>query len=196
MAPDHTGGVQVLFFETPAEWRAWLEEHHATETEVLVGFRRKASGLPTMTWSEAVDEALCFGWIDGVRRGVDETSYCNRFTPRKPRSTWSRVNIDKVARLTAEGRMRPAGMAAFEARTEERSGIYSHERPQALPPELEARLREHAAAWADWSARPPSYRRQASHWVASAKREETRERRLAQLIESCAAGRKVPPLSR
>ena len=104
------------FFETPEQWRAWLEEHHATETEVHVGFRRKASGLPTMTWSDAVDEALCFGWIDGVRRGIDEISYYNRFTPRRTRSTWSRVNIDKVARLTAEGRMRPAGVAAFEAR--------------------------------------------------------------------------------
>jgi uncharacterized protein YdeI (YjbR/CyaY-like superfamily) len=193
MAEDHTGGVEVHFFETPAGWRAWLEANHASETEVYVGFRRKASGLPTMSWSEAVDEALCFGWIDGVRRGVDETSYCNRFTPRKKGSTWSNVNVEKVARLTAEGRMRPPGVAAFEAR--ERVGVYSHEAPQALSPEYEARLRADAAAWADWSSRPPSYRRQAAHWVASAKREETRERRLAQLIESCAAGVKVPPLS-
>jgi uncharacterized protein YdeI (YjbR/CyaY-like superfamily) len=185
--------VQVLFFETPEQWRAWLEEHHEAETQVYVGFRLKASGLPTMTWSEAVDEALCFGWIDGVRRSVDETSYCNRFTPRRKGSTWSRVNVDKVARLTEQGRMRPAGVSAFEAR--ERVGVYSHEQPQPLPPEYEARLRADATAWEDWSSRPPSYRRQAAHWVASAKREETRERRLAQLIESCAAGRKVPPLS-
>jgi uncharacterized protein YdeI (YjbR/CyaY-like superfamily) len=188
--------VEVHFFETPEQWRAWLEEHHTTETEVHVGFRRKATGLPTMTWSDAVDEALCFGWIDGVRRGIDEISYYNRFTPRRKRSTWSRVNIDKVARLTAEGRMRPAGVAAFEARTEANTGVYSHERPQALSPEHEARLRAETAAWEDWSSRPPSYRRQAAHWVASAKREETRERRLAQLIEACAAGRPVPPLSR
>jgi len=185
----------VHFFETPDQWRAWLEEHHERATEVEVGFRRKASGLPTMTWSEAVDEALCFGWIDGVRRGIDETSYRIRFTPRKKGSVWSRVNVDNVARLTEAGRMRPAGVAAFEARTAERSGVYSHERPQALAPEYEARLRANAAAWEDWSSRPPSYRRQAAHWVASAKREETRERRLAQLIESCAAGRRVPPLS-
>lgn len=187
--------MEARFFETPAEWRAWLEANHATETEVEVGFRRKASGLPSMTWSESVDEALCFGWIDGVRRGIDETSYRIRFTPRKKGSIWSKVNVEKVAQLTAAGRMRPPGLAAFEARTEARSGIYSHERPQTLPPEYEARLRANAAAWDDWSARPKTYRRQAAHWVASAKREETRERRLAQLIESCAAGRKVPPLS-
>jgi len=183
----------VRFFETPAEWRGWLEANHDREREVYVGFRRKASGLPTMTWSEAVDEALCFGWIDGVRRGVDETSYCNRFTPRTARSTWSRINVDKVARLTEEGRMMPAGIAAFEAR--ERVGVYSHERPQEMPPGYEERLRADAAAWEDWCSRPPSYRRQASHWVASAKREATRERRLAELIESCAEGRKVRPLS-
>ena len=188
--------MEVHFFETPAEWRAWLEEHHASETEALVGFRRKATGLPTMTWSDAVDEALCFGWIDGVRRGIDETSYYNRFTPRRKRSTWSRINMEKVVRLTKEGRMRPAGIAAFEARTDTNIGIYSHERPQTLPPEYEARLRADAAAWEHWSSRSPSYRRQAAHWVASAKREETRERRLAQLIESCAAGRPVPPLRR
>jgi uncharacterized protein YdeI (YjbR/CyaY-like superfamily) len=194
MAADHTGGVEVHFFETPEQWRAWLEEHHDSETEVEVGFRRKASGLPSMTWSESVDEALCFGWIDGVRRGIDETSYRIRFTPRKKGSIWSKVNVENVARLTEQGRMRPAGLAAFEAR--KKVGVYSHERPQALPPEYEARLRANAAAWEDWSARAPSYRRQAAHWVASAKREETRERRLAQLIESCAAGRKVAPLSR
>jgi uncharacterized protein YdeI (YjbR/CyaY-like superfamily) len=194
MAADHTGGVEVHFFETPAEWRAWLEAHHGSETEVFVGFRRKASGLPTMTWSEAVDEALCFGWIDGVRRGVDGTSYCNRFTPRRRGSTWSRVNVGKVEALTAQGKMRPPGIAAFEAR--ERVGVYSHEAPQALSPVYEARLRADAAAWEDWSSRAPSYRRQAAHWVASAKREATRERRLAQLIEASGEGRKVGPLSR
>jgi uncharacterized protein YdeI (YjbR/CyaY-like superfamily) len=193
MGEDHTGVVEVLFFETPAQWRAWLEEHHDRAEEVEIGFRRRASGLPSITWAEAVEEALCFGWIDGVRRGIDETSYRIRFTPRKRRSIWSKVNVENVARLTEEGRMRPAGIAAFEAR--ERVGVYSHEGPQALPPEYEDRLRADEAAWADWSSRPPSYRRQASHWVASAKREATRERRLVQLIESCAAGRKVPPLS-
>ncbi len=186
-------GVEVHFFETPEEWRAWLEEHHATETEVLVGFRRKATGLPTMTWSDAVDEALCFGWIDGVRRGIDETSYCNRFTPRKPRSNWSLINIAKVEELERQGRMTPAGRAAFERRSEARTGVYSFEgdRAEELPPEyaLEGAAAEYFAA------APPGYRRAAVHWVTSAKREETRLRRLAQLAECSREGRKVPPLS-
>ena len=188
--------MEAHFFETPEAWRAWLEAHHDSETEVEVGFHRRASGLPSITWSESVDEALCFGWIDGVRRGIDETSYRIRFTPRKRRSTWSKVNIEKVAELTGKGRMRPAGIAAFEARTEDKSAIYSYERPQALPPEYEERLRADAGAWEWFSGRSPSYRRMAAHWVASAKREATRERRLAQLIECSAAGRPVPPLSR
>jgi uncharacterized protein YdeI (YjbR/CyaY-like superfamily) len=196
MPGDDTGAVEVHFFETPEAWRAWLEEHHGTETEVEVGYRRRGSGMPSVTWSETVEEALCFGWIDGVRRGIDDTSYRIRFTPRKRRSTWSKVNIEKVAALTAAGRMRPAGLKAFEARTEDNSAIYSHERPQALSPEYEARLRADAAAWEWFAARSPSYRRRAAHWVASAKREATRERRLAQLIECSAAGRPVPPLSR
>jgi len=190
--------MEVHFFETPANWRAWLEAHHATETEVEVGFRRKASGLPTMTWSEAVDEALCFGWIDGVRHSIDEISYCNRFTPRKPRSTWSTVNIAKVRALEAAGKMTPAGRAAFERRSEDRSGIYSFEgsRADALPEPYAAALAADAAASAYFAARPHSYRRAAVHWVTSAKREATRERRLAQLVECSAAGRDVPPLAR
>ena len=184
------------FFESPEEWRAWLAAHHETATEVEVGFRRKATGLPTLTWSESVDEALCFGWIDGVRRGIDETSYRIRFTPRKARSTWSKVNIAKVAELSRQGRMESAGDAAFSRRTEDNSGVYSFERdgPVELPPAYEARLRADEAAWADWSARPSGYRRTATHWVTSAKREETRERRLATLVECSREGRKVPPL--
>ena len=194
----HTHGVDVRFFESPAEWRAWLEANHATEAEVEVGFRRKASGLPSMTWSEAVDEALCFGWIDGVRHSIDATSYRNRFTPRKPRSTWSRVNIAKVHALEAEGRMTPAGRAAFERRSETNSGIYSFEgdRPDALPEPYAAVLATDAAASTYFAARPRSYRRAAVHGVTRAKREATRERRLAPLVECSAAGRDVPPLSR
>ncbi len=190
--------MEVHFFETPADWRAWLEANHATETEVEVGFRRKASGLPTMTWSQAVDEALCFGWIDGVRHSIDEISYRNRFTPRKPRSTWSNVNIAKVEALEAAGRMTPAGRAAFERRSEDRSGIYSFEgdRADALPEPYAAVLAADAAASAYFAARPRSYRRAAVHWVTSAKREATRERRLAQLVECSAEARDVPPLSR
>jgi uncharacterized protein YdeI (YjbR/CyaY-like superfamily) len=190
--------VDVHFFETPAEWRIWLEAHHATAAEVEVGFRRKASGLPSMTWSQAVDEALCFGWIDGVRHSIDDTSYRNRFTPRKPRSTWSKVNIAKVEALEAAGKMTPAGRAAFERRTEDNSGIYSFEgdRAEALPEPYAAVLAAEQAASAYVTARPRSYRRAAVHWVTSAKREATRERRLAQLVECSAEGRDVPPLAR
>jgi uncharacterized protein YdeI (YjbR/CyaY-like superfamily) len=190
--------VSPRFFETPAEWRSWLAEHHATESEVLVGFHRRASGLPCITWQESVLEALCFGWIDGVRRGLDETSYTVRFTPRKPRSIWSKVNIAHAERLIAEGRMEPAGLAAFEARTAERSGVYSFEGDGAveLPPEYAPALDADRDAAAFFAAQARWYRRAAVHWVRSAKREETRQRRLAQLVESSAAGRRVPPLAR
>ena len=190
--------MEVHFFETPSEWRAWLEANHATAAEVEVGFRRKASGLPTMTWSQAVDEALCFGWIDGVRHSIDEISYRNRFTPRKATSTWSNVNVAKVAALEAAGKMRPAGRAAFERRTEANTGIYSSEGDRAvvLPEPYAAVLAADPAAQAAFDARSASYRRAAVHWVRSAKREATRERRLAQLIESSRAGEEVPPLRR
>jgi uncharacterized protein YdeI (YjbR/CyaY-like superfamily) len=190
--------MEVHFFETPAQWRAWLEANHETAVEVEVGFRRKATGLPTMTWSQAVDEALCFGWIDGVRHSIDDTSYRNRFTPRKPASTWSKVNIAKVEALEAAGKMTGAGRAAFARRTEANSGIYSFEgdRADALPEPYAAVLAADAAASADFAARPRWYRRAAVHWVTSAKREATRERRLAQLVESSAAGEEVPPLKR
>jgi len=190
--------VKVHFFQTPSEWRAWLAAHHAESTEIEVGFRKRKTGLPSITWPQAVDEALCFGWIDGVRRGIDDASYRIRFTPRKARSTWSKVNIAKVAALTEQGRMEPAGVAAFEARTEENSGIYSfeHDEPPELPDDYTARLRADRAAWADFEARPPWYQRAVTHWILSAKREPTRERRLAQLIECSAQGRTVPPLTR
>jgi uncharacterized protein YdeI (YjbR/CyaY-like superfamily) len=189
--------AEVIFPADAAEWRAWLEQHHETADEVLVGFWRKASGQATMSWSDAVDEALCFGWIDGVRRSLDEDRYLQRFTPRRRGSNWSLVNIENVERLTAEGRMTPAGMRAFERRREDRSGVYSHENaPRDLEPQDAERLREHPEAWAFWQAQPPSYRRQATWWIVSAKRPETRERRLAMLIEDSAAGRRVGPLRR
>jgi uncharacterized protein YdeI (YjbR/CyaY-like superfamily) len=188
---------EPIFFESAAEWRAWLEEHHERETEVWVGMWRKAVGRG-MTWSEAVDEALCFGWIDSVAKRVDDERRMQRFTPRKPTSHWSLVNVDKVGQLRAEGRMRPAGEAAFARRRADRTGVYSHEQRAraALTPEQEAEFRGHAAAWAYWQARSPSYRRQATWWVVSAKREETRARRLATLIEDSAAGVDVKPLRR
>ena len=186
------------FFATPAELRAWLERHHADRRELLVGFYRKASGRPSITWPQSVDEALCFGWIDGIRRSLGEEAYTIRFTPRQARSTWSAVNVRRAGELIAEGRMTSAGLAAFEARSADRTAIYSHEQRRAavLEPDQEARFRAAAEAWEWFQARPPSYRRAAIHWVTSAKRAETRERRLGALIEDSAAGRPIGPLAR
>jgi uncharacterized protein YdeI (YjbR/CyaY-like superfamily) len=181
---------------TADEFRAWLEQNHETATEIEVVFYRKGSGKPSMTWSESVDEALSFGWIDGVRRGRDEESYTIRFTPRKPRSTWSNVNVEKAQRLIADGLMRPAGLAAFERRTDDNTGVYSFENETELAPEYEARLRANKAAADYFDSRPPWYRRTAIHLVMSAKREETRERRLEQLIEDSAASRDIKQLRR
>ena len=188
--------MDARFFGSPEEWRAWLEEHHDREAELLVGYHKRGTGRTSMTWAESVDEALCFGWIDGVRRRIDDERYSIRFTPRRPRSRWSAVNVARVAELTAAGRMRPAGLAAFEARTEEGTYSYEQQREAVLDEERERRLRAVPAAWAFWSAQPPWYRRATTHWVMSAKREATRDRRLAQLIENSAAGRTVPPLTR
>jgi uncharacterized protein YdeI (YjbR/CyaY-like superfamily) len=190
--------VKPVFFETPEQFGAWLEEHHETADELVVGFRKKGSGRPSITWPESVEQALRFGWIDGVRRGLDEDSYTIRFTPRRPNSNWSAVNVAKVEELEQRGLMAPAGLRAYEARTPERTGVYSFERQAAavLPPELEQRLRSNRAA-AEWfDGRPPGYRKTAIHWVVSAKREETRVRRLQQLIDCSAEGRAVPPLTR
>jgi uncharacterized protein YdeI (YjbR/CyaY-like superfamily) len=185
------------FFATPSEFRKWLEENHATATELLVGFHKRGTGRESMTWTESVREALCFGWIDGVRRGLDAERYTIRFTPRKPRSTWSTRNVQHAEELIREGRMTAAGLAAYEARTPERTGIYSFERrnPARLEPAQEDEFRAHPAAWEFFEAQPPSYRRTALHWVVSAKREETRSRRLAKLIEDSAAGRRLAHLT-
>jgi uncharacterized protein YdeI (YjbR/CyaY-like superfamily) len=190
--------VEPTFFATPEEFRAWLEEHHETEGELLVGFHKKGSGLPSMTWPQSVDQALCFGWIDGVRRSIDAASYSIRFTPRKARSTWSAGNVKRVGELTAEGLMHPAGLAAFERRTADRTAIYSYERSKEakLEPEQERAFKADAGAWAWFQAQAPWYRRTATHWVVSAKREETRQRRLERLIEDSAAGRTIPLLTR
>jgi uncharacterized protein YdeI (YjbR/CyaY-like superfamily) len=190
--------VDPTFFATPAEWRAWLEKHHATEPELLVGFYKKGSGRPSITWPESVDEALCYGWIDGVRRSLGDEAYTIRFTPRKKRSFWSNVNIRRVGELIAEGRMRPAGLAAFEVRTGERSGVYSFEQkdPVAFDAAMEREFRADAAAWAYFQSCPPWYRRTATWWVVSAKKEETRAKRLATLIAESAAGRAIRVLDR
>jgi uncharacterized protein YdeI (YjbR/CyaY-like superfamily) len=189
--------VEVVYFETPAELRAWFEAHHETATELWVGFHKKATGRPSLTWSEAVDQALCFGWIDGIRKSVDEGSYTNRFTPRKSTSNWSNVNIAKVEQLTAAGLMTPAGARAFAARDAARSGVYSFEQAQAgFPAEVERQFREHEAAWTFYQAQPAGYRRLTCHWVMSAKREETRQKRLGILIEDSANGRRIAQLAR
>jgi uncharacterized protein YdeI (YjbR/CyaY-like superfamily) len=183
--------VDPTFFATPAEFRTWLEVHHAEKPELLVGYYKKGTGRPSITWPESVDEALCFGWIDGIRRRIDDESYSIRFTPRRSRSIWSAVNIRRAAELIEAGRMTPAGLAAFEARDEDRSAIYSYEQRHAaqLDPDQEARLRADPTVWEWFTSRPPSWQRAAVYWITSAKKPETRERRLAQLIEDAAVGR-------
>jgi uncharacterized protein YdeI (YjbR/CyaY-like superfamily) len=187
---------EPVFFATPEEFRAWLDAHHADETELLVGFWKRGTGKPSMTWPESVDEALSFGWIDGVRRSLGDEAYTIRFTPRKPRSNWSAVNVRRVEELTREGRMRPAGLKAFEARSADRTAIYAYEnRPADLDGEYADEFRANQAAWDFWQAQAPWYRRNASYWVTSAKKEETRRSRLATLIADSAAGRRLARLS-
>jgi uncharacterized protein YdeI (YjbR/CyaY-like superfamily) len=190
--------MEPTFFPTPADLRDWLERNHEKEKELLVGFYKKGSGKPSITWPELVDEALCFGWIDGIRRGIDEESYTIRLTPRKPTSNWSSVNIRRVGELTSEGRMTPAGLAAFEKRSEHRSGIYAYEqRKQAkLEPDQEREFRANAEAWSFFQAQPAGYRQTATYWVVNAKREETRRKRLATLIDDSASGRRLRHLTR
>jgi uncharacterized protein YdeI (YjbR/CyaY-like superfamily) len=193
MAP--TG--DATFFATAAEFRRWLERNHAEAKELWVGFYKKGTGKPSITWPEAVAEALCFGWIDGVRRSIDEHSYRIRFTPRKPNSIWSAVNIRTAQELIAAGRMRPAGLAAFQNRREDLQGRYSFEQGAvAFEPWMETEFRKRKEAWAFFEAQPPSYRKAATWWVISAKRDETRRKRLQTLIEDSAAGRRIKPLTR
>lgn len=190
--------TEIEYFETPAAFRRWLKRHHGERDELWVGYWKKSTDRLSITWEESVDEALCFGWIDGIRRRVDDDAYTIRFTLRRPGSTWSRRNIGRYGALEAEGRVEAAGAAAYRDRREERSGRYSFEQdePPTLPDAYLRRLRANDAAWADWQSRPPGYRKQVAHWVTSGKREATRERRLTTLIEDCAAGRKIKPLRR
>lgn len=189
--------MEPMFFATPADFRAWLETHHKDTSELLVGFFKVGSGRPSVTWPESVDEALCFGWIDGVRRGLGPESYTIRFTPRRPHSNWSVVNIKRVAELSAQGRMTDAGLQAFAQRSGDRYSVYSYEQQDAeFGPIFESRFRANPAAWDYFQAQPPWYRRAATQWVISAKREETRIRRLDTLIADSAAGRTIAPLTR
>ena len=185
-----------IFFESPGELRKWLLANHDRETELWIGFHKKATGRPTLSYQQALDEMLAFGWIDGIRKGIDDSSYTMRYTPRRRGSNWSEVNTRRVGELLADGRMHPAGIAAFEARDPEKTKLYSYEeRTRPLEPEDEARFRANAAAWERFQALPASYRRAAQWWVRSAKREETRARRLATLIETSARGERIRELT-
>lgn len=185
-------GISVTFFRDTSHFRSWLEQHHDRHTELWVGFYKKGAGRQGLDYPSAVDVALCFGWIDGIRKALDEVSYVNRFTPRKPGSIWSRVNIAKVEALIARGEMHQAGLDAYARRDDRRSGVYSFEqRPDAFPPPLERRFRANRSGWAFFGQQPPGYRRLAIWWVTSAKRDETRERRLAQLIDVSARGMRL-----
>ena len=180
------------FFRAPADLRKWFRKNHATATELWIGFYKVGRGKPSVTWPESVDEALCCGWIDGIRKTIDEDSYKIRFTPRRPRSVWSAVNIKRVKVLSDEKRMLPAGRKAFEARRENRSGIYSYEqRPQDLPQPYLGEMKRNKAAWAFFAAQPPSYRKVMTWFILSAKREETRLQRLEKLIRVSATGKRM-----
>ena len=182
--------MKPIYFPSPAEFRAWLEKHHDSATELLVGFHKRGTGKPSMTWPESVDEALCFGWIDGVRRSVDEERYTIRFTPRTAKSNWSKVNLARVEELKKLGRMTPAGLRAHEQRSAKRDYAYES-RPQAFSPEFEKQFRANKKAWTFFDAQPPYYRKLMMFWVMSAKRDETRLSRLEKLIAASAAGKRV-----
>jgi uncharacterized protein YdeI (YjbR/CyaY-like superfamily) len=189
--------MDIMFFETPAELRAWLEAHHASETELWVGFHKKGTRKPSITWPESVDEALCFGWIDGLRKSIDADSYMIRFTPRKSRSTWSAINIKRVAELTELGRMRPAGLQAFEQRSADNSVIYSYEQRglAEFDDTSEQQFRANQPAWEFFQQQSASYRKAAIWWVVSAKKAATRMSRLAVLIDDSQHGRRLKNLT-
>jgi uncharacterized protein YdeI (YjbR/CyaY-like superfamily) len=189
--------MKAKFFRTPAEFRRWLERHHERASELLVGFHRVGSGRASIRWTEAVDEALCFGWIDGVRRRLDASSYTIRFTPRRPGSVWSAVNTRRARALAAGGRLAAAGLRAFEARRPNRSGHYSYEqRPAALVPPYSSMLERNAPARKFFEAQAPSYRRAATWWVLSAKKEETRLKHARTLVKLSAKGKLIPQFLR
>jgi uncharacterized protein YdeI (YjbR/CyaY-like superfamily) len=197
LGPTVDGEPGPIFFAGPAAFRAWLAEHHGTESVLWVGFWKKATGKPSLTWTESVEAALSYGWIDGLRKSIDEEAYRIRFTPRRPGSHWSRKNVASYRKLEAEGRIEAAGRAAWEARNPENTARASYERERAeLSEDFRARLDANADAAAWFAAQPSGYRRTVTHWVMSAKRPETRERRMDQLIEDSAAGLRIKPLRR
>lgn len=184
--------MKPIFFLNPSEFRKWLDKNHKTATELIVGYYKVGTNKPSMTWSESVDQALCYGWIDGVRRSVDAESYCIRFTPRKPKSIWSAININKVAELTKQGLMKPAGIASFEKRTENNSRIYSHETERKqFSDTFEKEFKANKKAWKFFTSQAPSYQKVATHIVMTAKQEATQQKRLKELIEASEAHQKM-----
>ena len=190
--------MRAAFFATPVAFAAWLEEHHERASELLVGFYKKASLKPSMTWPEAVDQALCFGWIDGVRKRIDDASYTIRFTPRRASSIWSSVNIKRAHELSRLGLMRPAGLKAFDLRDEKKSAIYSYEQRNSarFPDALESQFRANKKAWDFFRSQAPWYQRIATYWVVSAKREETGLKRLVKLMEESQRQKRIDPMTR
>ena len=187
--------MKPTFFSDQAAFRAWLKTNHKNKNELWVGFYKVKSGLPSMTWSESVDQALCYGWIDGLRKSIDEKSYMIRFTPRKAKSNWSAVNIKKIAKLKKARLMRKAGLDAFEKRDEKYSEIYAFEQQEVtLDDEYLSKLKDSRAAWKYYENSPPSYQKQTTWWIMSAKREDTRERRLGILIKHSEMNEKIPQL--
>jgi uncharacterized protein YdeI (YjbR/CyaY-like superfamily) len=189
--------MNPIFFTSSAEFVAWLEEHHERERELWVGFHKKGTGRPSMTWPEVVDVALCFGWIDGIRKSIDAERYKNRVTPRRTGSNWSAINIRRILDLQEQGLVRPAGKAAFEAAIEAKKAVYAYEQREnaELGEEFEAEFRANMPAWDYFQARAPWYRNAAIWWVISAKKDETRRKRLATLIADSAAGLPIALLS-
>ena len=181
--------MKPIFFAKQSDFRKWLMKNHKKETELVVGFYKVGSGIPSMNWSESVDEALCFGWIDGVRTSIDKDSYQIRFTQRKPTSNWSSINIKKIEELTKQGLMQPAGVASFDKRKEEKSGIYTYENEEAkFSPKFEKLLRANKKAWSYFQYLAPSYKKLSTHWVMRAKQEPTQLKRLTELIADCEKG--------
>lgn len=184
--------MQATFFATATEFRKWLEKNHKKQTELMVGFYKVGSGKASITWSQSVDQALCFGWIDGVRKSIDEESYCIRFTPRRNNSIWSAINIKKVEELTKAGLMKPEGEKAFSFRTEDKSQIYSHEKePAILDSRYEKQFKQHKKAWDFFSKQTPSYKKVMIHWIMSAKQEKTRQARLEKIIQESEQQKRV-----
>jgi uncharacterized protein YdeI (YjbR/CyaY-like superfamily) len=185
--------VKAIFFQTSAAFRRWLEQHHAKTEAVWVGYYKKGSGKPSIAWSESVDEALCYGWIDGIRQGIDDVRYRIRFTPRKPGSIWSSVNIKRAQALIEQGRMQPNGLKAYRARKENKSGIYSYEqRSVDLEEPYNGLLKKNEAAWRFFQVQPASYRKTVNWWIISAKKEETRLKRLEKLMANSLQGQRLP----